>query len=106
MIASRAGIQKNITFHIARHSFAWAAREKNIDNNHLKNIMGHSNIAETELYMGNFSTAETDTVMQSIFEDKQDPKDRVKELLKDLDASELEQLITEIKQQKIKRKDE
>ncbi|MBN1819267.1 MAG: site-specific integrase [Prolixibacteraceae bacterium] len=98
-IASLAGIQKNISFHISRHSFSRIAKEKNVDNNHLKNILGHSNIVVTERYMGSFSTAETDAVMKSIFEEKPDPKEKVKEILKSINPDELEKIIAEIQKE-------
>lgn len=66
-IATLADIDKNISMHIARHSFAKIAKDNKIDNNHLKNLLGHSNIKITETYMGNFDTAETDKIMASIF---------------------------------------
>lgn len=96
-IASMAGIHKNVTFHIARHSFSKLAKEKNVDNVHLKNILGHSNINITERYMGSFDTAETDAVMSSIFDEPKDPKEKVKELLEQLNPEDLKQLLSEIK---------
>ena len=99
-IASQAKINKRVTFHISRHSFAKIAKDKHVDNNHLKNILGHSNITVTERYMGNFDTSETDAVMSSIFEEKKDAKEKVKELLEQMEANELEQLIEEIKNKK------
>lgn len=99
-IAILAGIEKNISFHISRHSFAKIAKDKQVDNQHLKNILGHSSIKITEGYMGNFDTAETDLVMQSIFEEKPDPKEKVMELLQDMDPAELDDLIKEIKNKK------
>ena len=99
-IAAKAGIEKNVTFHIARHTFAKIAKEKKVDNVHLKNILGHSNINITERYMGNFDTAETDAVMSSIFEEPKDPKEKVKELLKSIDPADLEEILKEIKGEK------
>lgn len=105
-IAKKAGITKNLTFHIARHSFARIAREKQVDNNHLKNILGHSDITITERYMGNFETAETDAVMSSIFDDEQDGKEKVKKLLEQMEPKELEQLLLKMGYEKSKGKSE
>lgn len=96
-IATLAKINKNISFHISRHSFAKIAKDKGIDNNYLKNLLGHSNIKITEGYMGNFDTSETDLVMNSIFEEKQDPIEKVKELLKSFEPAVLEKILHEIK---------
>ena len=98
-IASKAGIKKNISFHISRHSFARIAKEKGVDNNYLKNILGHFSISVTEGYMGNFTTEETDSVMNSIFEEKTDPLENLKKQLSELDPAALEKLLAEIKKE-------
>ena len=95
-IAEQAGITKRLTFHIARHSFAKIAKEKAVDNLHLKNILGHSDITITERYMGSFETAETDAVLSSVFEEKQDAKEKVRKILEQMNPSELEQMLAEM----------
>lgn len=99
-IAALAGITKNVSFHTSRHSFAKVAKDKRVDNNHLKNLLGHSNIKITELYMGNFDTEETDKVMDSIFEEKEDDKEKIKRMMKQLTPSDLEEILREMKQGK------
>lgn len=96
-IADLAKIKKTVRFHTSRHSFAKIAKDKNVDNNHLKNLLGHSNIKITEAYMGNFETEETDKVMDSIFGDKIDPLENLKMQLSKLQPAELENLLSEIK---------
>ena len=56
--------------------------------------------------MGNFETAETDAVMNSIFEEKQDSKEKVKKLLEQMEPKELEQLLLEMGYEKMKRQTE
>jgi len=97
LMATEAKIDKHISMHIARHSFAKIAKDNNIDNNHLKNLLGHSNIKITETYMGNFETQETDNVMASIFKKKEDPKDKLKNLINEMTAEEVEKLFNSIK---------
>jgi len=104
-IAALAEIEKNITFHISRHSFARIAMEKKVDNVHLKNILGHSSLKITEGYMGSFDNSETDLVMNSIFEEKTDPMEILKKQLGEMDPDELEKLILEIKNRKEKKND-
>lgn len=99
-IAAQAKINKNISFHISRHSFAKIAKDKHVDNNHLKNLLGHSNIKITEGYMGNFDTEETDSVMNSIFEEKPDPREILKKQLSEMDPAELEKLFSEVRKEK------
>ncbi len=90
-IATEAKIQKNVSFHIARHSFAKVAKDNKVDNNHLKELLGHSNIKVTEGYMGSFETEATDNVMASIFGKKEQPK-KVKSMLKKFNPEEIEAL--------------
>lgn len=94
-IAEKAGITKNVTFHIARHSFAKIAKEKAVDNLHLKNILGHSDITITERYMGAFETSETDAVLSSVFEEKKDPVQEVRQLMEKLSTDDIKTIIDE-----------
>lgn len=96
-IAKQAGIEKRITFHIARHSFAKVAKDNKVDNNHLKELLGHSNIQITEGYMGNFETEATDSVMASIFGEKDQPKEQIKSMLDKMNPEEIEALLQALK---------
>ena len=96
-IAGLAKIDKKISFHTSRHSFAKIAKDNKVDNNHLKNLLGHSNIKITEAYMGNFETEETDIVMASIFGGKEEPKQELKALLDKMDPAQLEALLRDLK---------
>ena len=94
-IADEAKITKHISMHIARHSFAKIAKDNNVDNNHLKSLLGHSNIKITEAYMGNFETQETDNVMASIFSEKLDKKKKLQNLLSGLTEEQIQTLLTQ-----------
>lgn len=96
-IATLAEIDKNISMHIARHSFAKIAKDNNVDNNHLKNLLGHSNIKITETYMGNFETAETDKVMASIFKKEVSSKEQLSEIINSLNSEQINELINHLK---------
>lgn len=98
-IAKLAKIEKHISMHVARHSFAKIAKDNKVDNNHLKNLLGHSNIKITENYMGSFETEETDKVMASIFKKKDDDREKLAKLLKELDQSQIKLLLKHIKSQ-------
>lgn len=56
-----------ITFHTSRNSFADLAIGKKIDAHKLKEMLGHSKIATTEIYMKDFYREETDEAMDQIF---------------------------------------
>lgn len=96
-IAGEAKIKKKISFHVSRHSFAKIAKDNKVDNNHLKNLLGHSNIRITENYMGNFETEETDNVMSSIFGKQKQPKDEIETLLNKMNPEQIEALLQDLK---------
>ena len=48
--ADRAGIDKRVTCHILRHSFATTMLENGINIRMLQEIMGHADVKTTELY--------------------------------------------------------
>jgi site-specific recombinase XerD len=50
LIADRAGIDKRITFHTARHSFAVGCANLGISIEACSRLMGHDNIATTQIY--------------------------------------------------------
>ena len=70
-IAEKAEIEKPLSMHISRHSFAHIAQESGAESSAIKNILGHSNLATTERYMGSFDTTKTDETLRNVFAKKQ-----------------------------------
>lgn len=70
-IAEKAEIAKPLSMHISRHSFAHIAQEVGAESSAIKNILGHSNLATTERYMGSFDTSKTDETLRNVFAKKQ-----------------------------------
>ena len=66
-IAELAGIEKHLTMHVSRHSFAKIAKDKGTDNSAIQQMLAHSSLKITEIYMGNFDTGRTDTALANIF---------------------------------------
>lgn len=69
-IAEKARISKPLSMHISRHSFAHIAQESGVESSAIKNILGHSNLATTERYMGSFDTSKTDETLRNVFAKK------------------------------------
>ena len=78
-IQKLAGLEKRISFHISRHSFAKAAKDAGIDNLEVKALLAHTNLSTTQKYMGEFDTQQNDAALDTIFK-----KDDEEMLLKQL----------------------
>lgn len=67
-LATMAGIDKNLTTHMARHSFADIARKKSGNIYGVSKALRHSNIRITEEYLESFDHDAVDDVMGSVFD--------------------------------------
>lgn len=59
-IAVLIEIEVPLSMHMSRHAFAHIALEKGVESAAIKDLLGHSNLATTERYMGGFDTSRTD----------------------------------------------
>ena len=91
-IKEMAGLNKKLTSHISRHTFASKAKQAGIPDGRIKNILAHSNLKTTEGYMGEFSTEEDDKVLSSIFEESS-PKARIMAKINEMKPEVLERLM-------------
>lgn len=107
-IAEKAEIAKPLSMHISRHSFAHIAQEAGAESSAIKNILGHSNLATTERYMGSFDTSKTDETLRNVFAKKQSSskgteepttskEERAIELLKGMTPEQIMAVISAIK---------
>ena len=62
-ISTKIGINKNLSSHIFRHSFAVNALEKGVTMERLQGILKHSDIRETQVY-GKVQSKEVDNALQ------------------------------------------
>ena len=73
-IAELADIEKHLSFHIARHSFAKLAKDKGTNSGVVQGLLAHSSLKTTEGYMGQFDTSVEDAAMERIFETSNESK--------------------------------
>lgn len=66
-IRELAGIEKKVSFHISRHSFAKMAKEKGLDNLEVKALLAHTDLATTQKYIGEFDTLRNDAALHRVF---------------------------------------
>lgn len=66
-IGELAGIEEDITTHIARHSFANYARKQGMSIYSISKALGHSNLSTTEKYLKSFDEEQLDEEMESLF---------------------------------------
>jgi len=66
-IAKKVGINKNITTHTARHSFADIARQKTDNIYNLSKTLGHSSLKVTEAYLASFDEKAVDDTLDKVF---------------------------------------
>lgn len=97
-IATMAGINKKLSMHIARHSFANIARQKNANVYDISNALGHSDIKITETYLSQFDYQSQDKTMAMVFDnDKEESKkEELIRLLRDMKTEDIESLIKQI----------
>jgi integrase len=67
VIGGIAKIKVPLTFHLARHSFAYNAMKINVPIGIIKNAMGHSSIKTTEMYLGAFNDDEINEALKSLY---------------------------------------
>lgn len=97
-----AGLEKHISFHVSRHSFAYQASRNDVDSLAIKKALAHTSLQTTETYLGELNDSETDTVLQRMFDDKPDKEKVIKELLAFSDE-EFKDLLKEVRKQRKKK---
>lgn len=70
-ISRLAGVETNVSFHIARHSFADLARVRGIDLYTISKALGHSNLSVTENYFKGTDQDALDGAMDELFGGKE-----------------------------------
>lgn len=100
-IAEKADISKPLSMHISRHSFAHLAQNTGVESFAIKDILGHSNLATTEKYMGKFDNSRTDKTLQSLFSKSEEKptvsqEAKIIEMLKELSPEQIASIMNSI----------
>lgn len=97
-LAEMAGISKKISMHIARHSFANIARQKDANVYDISKALGHSSIKITESYLSKFDTKSQDETMAKVFNNAQyNQETELMQLIQGMKPEEISSLINQIK---------
>ena len=89
-LAEMAKIDKHISFHVSRHSFAKLAKDKGTNSAVVQGLLAHSSLKTTENYMGQFDTTVEDEAMEKIF--SSDEKSKMEAMLANMTDEEKELL--------------
>lgn len=68
VIAKKAGINKNISFHVARHTFASHARDVLKDVYVVQKLLGHKDIKVTQMYLSELPDSSLDEASDLLFD--------------------------------------
>ena len=66
-IQSMTGIQKHLTSHVARHTFADLARKEGVPVYLISKALGHKSLKQTEAYLASFDTKGVDDMLRRLF---------------------------------------
>lgn len=68
-IAASCAIEKNLTMHIARHSFANIAKDGDTSVEIIKELLNHSSIKTTYSYLASFSSEKLESASTKVYAD-------------------------------------
>lgn len=91
-LALMAGIEKKVSMHIARHSFANIARKKKANLYDISKTLGHSSLKITESYLSKFDTTSQDATIKQVFSNNKASLNFLKAQLQHLNPEELSKL--------------
>ena len=66
IIAERAGLQSNLSMYVARHTFATVMKRSNVNIALISDLMGHSSISTTQIYLDSFENSQIDKAMENL----------------------------------------
>ena len=101
-IAGLVGIEKEISFHTSRHTFANMAMKEGLSASKIQGLLAHSSVKTTENYMGNFSNKETDEALAQVFkkDEVKSQKEALIEALNGVDEATLAKMLEILQESK------
>lgn len=97
-LAGMAGIEKKLSMHIARHSFANIARQKKASVYDISKSLGHSSLKITETYLSKFDTSSQDATMKKVLSNNQTNEEILLKQLQSLSPEALTSLLAKVNQ--------
>lgn len=67
IVAQKAGVRKNVSFHIARHTFANLARVRGIGVHAISGLLGHKDYKTTAIYLADLDQEGADNALDEMF---------------------------------------
>lgn len=67
-VAIICGIDKNLSSHVARHSFAYLTMKRKVPISIIKDALGHSSISTTQVYLQSFSDDEINEAVKGLYD--------------------------------------
>ena len=67
-VAVICGIEKRLTFHIARHTFAYLSLDNGVSYEILKDALGHSSYSTTQMYLKSLSDRKINEAVKALYE--------------------------------------
>ena len=93
-----AGIDKKVSMHIARHSFANIARQKKANVYDISKALGHSSLSITEAYLSKFDVESQDATIKQVFKNEKPApsNEELLEALKKMSSEEIKVLMEKL----------
>lgn len=101
VVAKKAGVNKHISMHCARHSFAQRMLDNGVDPAVIKSALGHSSLRMTENYLRDLGDSRVNDEVRKVFDKDKDlrdlrnalvrlPKDKLATLLSEIEKTQQE----------------
>lgn len=66
LLAAQVGVETNITTYVARHSFASVLKKSGVNISLISEVLGHSDITTTQIYLDSFDDEQIDEAMKNL----------------------------------------